>query len=66
MLGSQREKDGGYITPISKDGPLPPVGGDGNGYMSPMAAAKDSSKSKDSPSPPGDGGYLSPLEEQLA
>lgn len=66
MLGSQRGKDGGYITPMSQDRPLPPVGGDGNGYMSPTAAAKDSSKSKDSPSPPGNGGYLSPLEEQLA
>ena len=66
MLGSQREKDGGYITPISKDKPLSAVGGDGNGYMSPTAAAKESSKSKDSPSTPGNGGYLSPLEEQLA
>ena len=66
MLGSQREKDGGYITPISKDRPLPVVGGDGNGYMSPTAAAKESSKSKDSPSPPGNEGYLSPIEEQLA
>ena len=66
MLGSQREKDGGYITPISKDRPLPAVGGDRNGYKSPTAAAKESSKSKDSPSPPGNGGYLSPIEEQLA
>ena len=66
MLGSQRGKDGGYITPMSKDRPLPAVGGDGNGYMSPTAAKKESSKSKDSPSPPGNGGYLSPLEEQLA
>ena len=66
MLGSQRGKDGGYITPMSKDRPLPAVGGDRNGYMSPVAAAKESSKSKDYPSPPGNGGYLSPIEEQLA
>ena len=63
MLGSQRGKDGGYITPMSQDRPLPAVGGDGNGYMSPTAAAKESSKSKDSPSPPGNGGYLSPIEQ---
>ena len=43
MLGSQRGKDGGYITPMSKDRPLPPVGDDGNGYMSATAAAKESS-----------------------
>ncbi|XP_078338235.1 uncharacterized protein LOC144626868 [Crassostrea virginica] len=63
MLGSQRGKDGGYITPMSQDRPMPAVEGDGNGYISPTAAAKDSSKSKDSPLPPGNGGYLSPLEE---
>ena len=66
MLCSQRGKDGGYITPLPKDRPLSAVGNDGNGYMSPKEAAKEPSKSKDSPSPPGNGGYLSPLEEQLA
>ena len=62
MLGSQRGKDGGYITPMSKDRPMSAVEGDGNGYMSPTAAAKELSKSKHSPSSPGNVGYLSPLE----
>ena len=65
MLCSQRGKDGGYITPLPKDMPLFDVGDDRNGYMSPKKAAKEPSKSKDSPSPPGNGGYLFPLVEQL-
>lgn len=67
---SERKKDGGYITPMSQDRPLPPVGGgDGNGYVSPKSAPKqpprgNEGKNGDSPSPPGNGGYLSPLEER--
>lgn len=68
--GSERKKDGGYITPMAQDRPLPPVGGgDGNGYISPKSAPKqpqkgNAGKNGDSPSPPGNGGYLSPLEER--
>lgn len=68
--GSERKKDGGYITPMAQDRPLPPVGsGDGNGYISPKTAQKqpqkgNAGKNGDSPSPPGNGGYLSPLEER--
>lgn len=68
--GSERKKDGGYITPMAQDRPLPPVsGGDGNGYISPKSAPKQPprgnvGKNGDSPSPPGNGGYLSPLEER--
>ncbi|XP_061189519.1 uncharacterized protein LOC133197475 [Saccostrea echinata] len=72
MQESQRRKEGGYLTPVSQDQSraLPPVRTNGDGYISPKAAAKKSleesrkTSKSDSPSPPGNGGYISPLQQE--
>ncbi|XP_062579246.1 uncharacterized protein LOC134248787 [Saccostrea cucullata] len=72
MQESQRRKEGGYLTPVSQgqSRALPPVRTNGDGYVSPKTTAKKSQEeggktSKgDSPSPPGDGGYISPLQQE--
>lgn len=72
LQASQRKKDGGYLTPVSQNlnRSLPPVRTDGDGYMSPTSASDNrppgqGKRSKDSsPSPPGNGGYISPLQAE--
>jgi hypothetical protein len=71
MQASQRKKDGGYLTPVSQNvnRSLPAVRTDGDGYMSP--ASKSDTRppgqgTRNSPSPPGNGGYISPLEAEDA
>ncbi|XP_062579247.1 uncharacterized protein LOC134248788 [Saccostrea cucullata] len=68
MQDSQRRKEGGYLTPVFQEPSRsqPPARSGGNGYVSPVTAAKQASGQRnknDSPSPPGNGGYLSPLRE---